>query len=115
VELVNVSGSIWQKHGPRLPVGALSAPGFSRSPIAHISGSENSIVTSSSASDALKSNWHPLRRVGRFQPGLKKTDRTILLGSLEVASCEVFKYLRRRGQAELFVKMVLYGCTNRET
>jgi hypothetical protein len=53
VELVNVSGSIWQKHGPRLPVGALSAPGF-RSPIAHISGSENSIITSSSASDALK-------------------------------------------------------------
>ena len=36
MELVNVSGSIWQKHGPRLPVGALSAPGFSRSPCDHV-------------------------------------------------------------------------------
>ena len=37
MEFVNVSGSIWQKHEPRLPVGALSAPGFSRSPATEFS------------------------------------------------------------------------------
>jgi hypothetical protein len=47
VELVNVSGSIWQKHEPRVSVGVLPAPGFSRSLFAGIGKNPQTLLQAS--------------------------------------------------------------------